>query len=224
MDKPQKKFPWGVLIAIPLLLISAVAVTSLWDKVVLRITPQSSENSQLRINSPDSVLRVYIDDEHVGETYDGTLVVPGVEAKRHVVRLERDSATDDFYVPFERELVFMEGAEIEIDWLAGPTLSTSQGVLKYFRQRPSLNVEPRVFFVVYPEGANVSIDGLEVDSSTLSANLSALSEFSHEITVEKDGYETSTFTVNTEELSQRDDVDLVIEVYLYLPPILPISE
>lgn len=218
--KAKRSFPWWILLLLLIVACAGLAATPAWDYVYKWFVPETTAVAQLRVSSPDSTLLIYIDDEYVGETSDGTLIIPDVSAQRHTLKLIRDSSNETFYAPFERELTFMEGSEVEIEWLSGPTLSTSQGVIRYFRERPEADSAPRVFFVVYPDDANVMMDNLTVDPEALSAEIPTGSGSEHTISVSKEGYETSEFVINTGLFGTRRDADLVIEVYLYQPPIL----
>ena len=215
---PKKRFPlWVVFIAVAVILIG-LAATPAWDYVYSLINGETKGIAQLRVYAPDSTLAVYIDDEFVGRTSEGMLLLSDVSAEEHEIRLEREASTPGFYAPFERELVFMESAEVEIQWLAGPTPETSEGVLKYFRQRPEAESALRVFFVVYPDGATVKMDDAEVDKAALSVAITDV--FKHEISVEKEGYESKEFTVDAGLFGEVNNADLVVEVYLYQSPVV----
>lgn len=214
----RKKFPiWIVFVAVAILLIGLTA-TSAWDYLYSLLGTESSGRSQLRVYAPDSTLSVYIDGEFKGRTSDGMLLLSDVPAQKHSIKLEREASVAGFYVPFERDLVFMEGTEVEIRWMAGPTVETSEGIVRYFRERPAVDSALRVFFVTYPAGASVKYDSTDIDPSALSVEID--DGLRHEITVEKTGFESAVFTIDAGQIGDVSNADLVIEVYLYQAPVL----
>jgi|GEM_PF-6453020 len=213
----KKKFPiWIVFVAVAVVLIGLL-VTPVWDSLYTLVAGNETGIAQLRVESPDSTVFVYIDNELIGETQDGMLLISDVTAEVHAIRLEREASLQGFYEPLERELTFMEGTEVEIEWLAGPTAESSEGVLKYFRQRPAAETALRVFFIVYPDTAKVEMDGNNIDPDTLSIEIDDV--FRHDIVVSKDGFEAKAFTIDAGLFGSVDNADLVVEVYLYQSPV-----
>lgn len=209
---------WVVLL-IPIFLVVSIVLAFLpfWENIFSKIRKTGILTAQLRVNTPESVARIYLDNELKGETKEGTALISGIVPGRHVVKIERSSTVPNFYVPLERELHFEEGAEIEIQWIAGPTKEACEGMIRYFKKQPISSNHTTVNLVVYPSDAKIVYDGKPIKVGEYQIVVD--DENNHTISVSREGFETKEINLKIENTIRQRNLDVVIELYLYRKPI-----
>jgi len=220
IDKEARGFKiWSALVIVGIVMICIVlAFLPFWESIFLKMKKSAMNYSQLRVNTPENISIVYIDGKIKGETKEGTLLVTGITPGKHSIRIERKSSIPGFYIPFEKEVNFEDGVEIEIQWVAGPTTESSEGVLKYFKRQAIPTDFTTVNFIVYPPDAQISWDGKVLESG--SYQISVVDDKNHELLISSEGFETKKVNLKVENAIRERHLDVVVEVYLYRIPVL----
>lgn len=188
-----------------------------WKSVFLAVEDTVVNPAQLRVFTPEHTAKIYIDGEEKATTTEGSTVIPGIAPGNRIVKIEREASNPNFYIPFEREVYFEQGAEVEIQWASGPTQDASEGVIKYFKKQPLPKESPSVMMVVYPPDATISWD--EQTFAEGEYSISVDDDLDHEVVFERAGYETKTLNVSIGNTAREQNLDFVVEVYLYRIPI-----
>ena len=173
-------FSLGVLVTVGLVLVP-------WQDLANKVgfDPfRTNVPSSLKANCLVGSCRVYIDGQDKGETPVELIdITPG----KHTVKIEKLSSTPDFYTDISREIEFLKGTEVYMEWELGPSELFSQGYTVSFKDR-NHDTESVLSISSELSDISVSIDGVNAGSVPYLAGQDDLSTGSHKLTFSKSGY------------------------------------
>lgn len=218
----MRKLFSALLIVIVLI---SIAFLGFWNNLYSRfddIPDNNSQNSSLLVRSIAGVYDVYFDGKKIGEVNEGEeKEFYKLNSGNRSVKLVRKTDATEFFFVLERTLFFRPASKVVIEWEAGPSLESSEGVIRYFTDVYSpdgaiVAVQP------FPSIANVTFDGRSEADNVFEVRDVA----NHIIKVSNgDGFKIqNNITLTLEDPSNEDsvlkNVKLVIEVYLYKYPFI----
>lgn len=126
---------------------------SFWNWIYQNGRIEKKGFSQLKFSSIAGDYEIFIDDKLLGDVRDKEeKLFVRIEQGERVLKIVRKSDIKNFYYTLIRQINFMPSAQVELKWEAGPTLESSNGILKYFVN------------VVNPNGAELLIEPFPADS------------------------------------------------------------
>jgi hypothetical protein len=162
---------------------------------------------------------IFIDDVFLGTVqHQKEKVFTGIKPGKRMLRVYRLSEVDNFYFSFVREVSFMPFTQVELEWEAGPTLESSNGVLKYFTEAFHSN-NAELLIDPFPQDATISINNISIQNRLveITDTQEKIIRVSHsDRYVPKD---VKILLINPNTNAVPKNVRLNIEVYLYKRPI-----
>lgn len=207
-----------VFLVLVIVLIGFPNVSNFLYKDVLGLGGSKETTSQLNFKSINGEYKIYINDTEIGEVQDGLQnIFPLIEPGENTLKVVRQSDVEDFFYVLERRINFISGSEVKVEWEAGPSLSSSSGVIQYYKEINS-NDGTRVLVSPFPKDSKV-----EFNSRTAQDNLVLVTSIEDQnIKVSNDnGFENKELTVNLQDGDSEqvlNNLQLVIEVFLYRQP------
>lgn len=205
-----------VILAVCLVIITVTPLFLDWI-YKFAIKTRNIEFSQLQFTSIEGDYLIFIDGRKIGKVENkNTKVFPKIESGERVIKISRSSKDGNLYFTLERKVNFYPRTQTEIIWSAGPTLESSEGVIKYF----GLSSNPegtRVVVHTFPSFAKVLLNDLEIGKEFIIDNVATNKIFVYagdsyhpkEIEIRLKDNSTNTVPVN---------ISLNIDVYLYRKP------
>ncbi len=190
-----------------------------WTWVYNGSITQTKGVSLLKFVSIAGDYNIFIDNDFLGMVQSKKeKVFTGINPGKRTLKVQRVSELEDFYFTFSREVDFMPFTQVELEWEAGPTLESSNGVLKYFTESSKLNTTELVIDT-FPIDCTVYINDQIVQNKIIEI----VNPVEHNVRVSHTSrYVQKDFSIllldpNTNEVPKN--IRLNIEVYLYKRPI-----
>jgi hypothetical protein len=206
----MKKFIFYIVAVILIILLS---LPWTWQSIY-RTFGNSSANAQLHVRSLFGDYEVYIDNNLIGQVKDKEIkLFPQIQSGKREIKLVRIAEENDFFHIFTREIDFLPNSRVTIEWESGPTLESSNGMLRYFS--PSRSPDgTQIVVIPFPPNAKVYFDGTEsafrqiIVSETKSINIKVESD---EI------YESQDIEIELSTIEKN--IKHTVEIYLYRKPV-----
>lgn len=202
----------AIFYIIAILLVVLLSLPQFWTFVNQNLNT-STQTSQLKFKSLFGKYTISLDGKSLGfvddkQTQSFSQISPG----ERNVKISRNSSASGFYFDFEKKINFYPGTEVTIEWEAGPTLESSNGIIRYFNESSNQNgTEVQIFS--FPPDALVEIDSKLVESKKI--NITDTS--SHKVLVKSSGeYENKEFDISFNTV--KSNLKHSVEVYLYKKP------
>jgi len=180
-------------------------------------TSESIEYSQLQFTSIEGDYLVFVDDRQVGRVENkNTKVFAKIESGERVIKIVRSSNQENLYFILERKINFSPRTQTEIVWSSGPTLESSEGVIKYFGSSSS-PTGTRVILTTFPTFAKVKLNEREIGREFIVDNI----ETNKLIVSAGENYNSRELELRLKDDSTNTppkNTSLNIEVYLYKRP------
>jgi hypothetical protein len=207
-------------IAIVVVLIIVLTGSGFWNWVysIFKVNERSG-TSLLHMKSLSGVYQIYIDGNKVGEVgnqEDKTFsqIAPGSRD----VKIVREN-NEDLYFVLNRSISFLSSAQVELEWEAGPTLESSEGLLKYFSPIPKPG-GAEIQVIAFPSNSDIAFNEQVLPNNT--ASVTTVQDYKIKVK-NTDGFTPKEFDIKLRDDNSGNvpkDVRLVAEVYLYKKPFL----
>lgn len=212
----MKKLLFIFLIASLLILLF---VPSVWNWFAGFWPGANEGTSQLLVKSIAGDYTVYVDNKKVGEvTNDDSKLFPKLSAGEKTIKLVRNSKTSDLYFTLEKKLNFLSASQVEITWSAGPTLESSEGVIKSFDQI-SRNNGAELNIVTYPTSATVTMNDSPIEKNSIITTTDTLKLKVSDDDKTYDPKDLEIRLVDGTTKTVPNNIRLNLEFYLYKRPI-----
>lgn len=140
-----------------------------------------------------------------------------IPSGRRNVKITRKSSVQNLYYTLERYIMFETGTQVEIKWEAGPTLESSRGIIKYFRETYSPDGIEVYVQPIWPNSI-VYLNSTQLHNNYAKIKNPGVLRFR---VVNGDMFDPLEFEISIENESQGNikNLAMIIEVFLYKKPI-----
>ncbi|GIW57060.1 MAG: hypothetical protein KatS3mg083_005 [Candidatus Dojkabacteria bacterium] len=208
-----------IIVIIFCVLLIILLSPAFWTWVYKGSITQAEGVSLLKFVSIAGDYNIFIDNDFLGKVQNKQeKVFTGIKPGKRILKVHRVSDFEDFYFTFSREVNFMPFTQVELEWEAGPTLESSNGVLKYFTESSKLDTTELVIdtfpadCIVYINDQIVQNRFIEITEPT-----EQYIRVSHTDRYVQKDFKILLINPNTNEIPKN--IRLNIEVYLYKRPI-----
>ncbi len=185
-----------------------------WN-VIYSYLPTNTQVSQLNFKSLFGDYSISIDGIETGIVNDKqSRIFTKIHSGERLVKIRRISEINDFYYLFEKKINFYSGTEVDIEWESGPSIDSSNGIIKYFREAKN-SQGTELNFITFPSNSTVEINDNVNELKKLQLNDSQ----TYKVKVKNnESYETRDFQIKLN--TAQKNLSHTIEIYLYRKPFI----
>lgn len=206
----------AIFYIVAIILVVLLSTPQFWTSVNNIFNPIAVDTSQLNFKSLFGNYSIYLNGNKLGDVNDKeTKLFPKIKPGKQTIKISRNSNTSDFYFDMEKEIDFIPGTQVDIEWEAGPTLESSNGIIRYFADTAVQAEGTEVQFYPFPPDASVEMDSKLLESKKVVIN----DTDTHKISIKANSsYEGKDFDIEFN--SVKKDLRHVVEIYLYKVPFI----
>lgn len=205
----MKKVIFYIILIISILILSSA---TFWN--FIGGIGNNSKNALLNFKSLFGNYNIYIDEELKAEVLDKqSTTISQITSGNHNLRIERISNSGKIYHIFEKKIKFYPNSQVQVEWESGPTLESSNGIIKYFTDGYS-TTGTELDVIVFPLDAEVRIN----DEIISNPSILIKDEDMVNIKISKEFYESKELDLQLSAV--QDGTKHIVEVYLYKIPFI----